>query len=225
MKTFLTTLIALITMNTFAIKAQGDLQINLSNLIFYEFNMNLEFKEVIDQGTIGIFGGYVYGFPETESDSYLNIGTEFRYYVSPNRGANGFYVGLYTRYKYGNQVLEISESGYDSSTDMWLYNYTNQEMPFHKVSVGLNFGMKWVTPNNLIFGFHIAPGRNIYSNNGDVSQIQNSIKDDVDPDTYSVDAYDYSEFDEYWDFRTGFNIGYRFGSTPIFREVKSQSPE
>lgn len=200
------------------LKAQQDLQINLSNLIFYEFNVNYEFKEVINQATIGVLGGYVYGFPNAEGSEYFNIGSEFRYYVSSQKTAHGFFFGLYSRYKNGFENLEVDESGYSiNDPTQWVSNFQDSNVKFQSVVVGISLGMKWVTESNLIFGFHVGLGRNIYYNRSDI-EIKNSIIDQIDPDTYFLETYSYSDIDsEFIDFRTGFNIGYRFGTLPIFR--------
>ncbi|PIB35845.1 hypothetical protein BFP72_10795 [Reichenbachiella sp. 5M10] len=194
--------------------AQQDFQINLSNLIFYEANMNYEFLSFDGNATLGAFGGYVYGFPgNNEDQQYYYVGPELRFYPFPNRGADGFFLGLYSRYKNGYKTQTITESGYTSGGDR-LNENTELKVDYEKLAFGFNLGMKWVTRSNVILSFNTGLGRIAYYDYH-TPTFQSSIENLVDPITYEVYTDDNTIDSKYWDFRIGFNIGYRFGTSKI----------
>ncbi|UXP31902.1 DUF3575 domain-containing protein [Reichenbachiella agarivorans] len=193
--------------------AQQDIQINFSNLIFYEINVNHEFATLGDEVSLGVFGGYVYGFPEQDNHRYYYFGPELRIYPFATNGTDGFFVGIYGRYKNGYTRRTLEENGYTLISNDYIENKDSENIDFQKVAFGINMGFKWVTRSNLLIGFNMALGRNAYYNYED--DFPNSIKHQVTSDSYhsSIDGNNIDS--QYWDFRVGFNIGYRFGSSKI----------
>ncbi|SHK49771.1 hypothetical protein SAMN04488028_105208 [Reichenbachiella agariperforans] len=214
MKKHLYTLLLVLTMTTIShwASAQHDFQINLSNLILYEINVNYEFLELNENTTLGAFGGYVYGFPDQDDHRYYYFGPELRFYPFPIKGADLFFIGIYSRYKNGYTDMEITENGYNSANNESFYNSEIVQSDYQKVAVGFNLGMKWVTDSNIIFGFNTALGRNAYFHY-ETPQYQSSIKNQSDSDSYNKDEYIDSNDSKYWDFRIGVHVGYRFGRT------------
>ena len=190
------------------LNAQSDIKLNVSNAIIYELNVMYEYT-LSDNMSISAFGGYVYGLPEIEETvKYLYIGAEFRYYVSPKLGADGFYFGGYTRYKNGYSKGHIEESGILLDGGGYNYNEQKLDVDFNKLAFGFSLGSKWVTRSGFVFGFFGGLGRNLYADYKESSDYSSREHLYV-PGTYQANVVKSSLDSRYWDWRMGFNIGFR----------------
>ena len=83
------------------INAQQELTFNFSNFLFYETNINYEYLLKENMGLM-LSTGYVYGLPDVaEPNKFFYVGLEYRIYVAPKRGGDGFFIGASSRYKNG----------------------------------------------------------------------------------------------------------------------------
>ena len=177
------------------LNAQTELSLNISNLLINEANFVLE-KGVQENLSIGVFASYVYGLPPTDNIQFLNnnfyFGPEVRYYVSPKNGLDLFFIGLYLKEAIGTVNLN------DNYYDYYGIPPTNSgtSMTYSKLAFGLNIGSKWITRNNITYGMNFGIGRNLYS----------SYSNEALRDYY----FDQNTIAKYFDFRFGFNIGFRF---------------
>ncbi len=197
---------AFLTLSGFA---QHDIKLNITNVFLYEFNVNYEYL-LNEYATLGGFGGYAYGFPGVEEpNKYFYVGPEFRYYVSPKNGADRFFIGLYSRVKVGSSYLTQTENGTPINDPFgYLSYYQTEEVDYFKLGLGVSLGGKWVTKTGFVYGVFGGIGRNVVSNYDETAFVNH--ESEFNPDSYYKDTY--SDYDtQYWDFRIGFNVGWRLG--------------
>jgi len=188
--------------------AQQDLKFNISNVFIYEANISYE-KSLNDFLTLGGFAGFAYGLPDNdEANKYVYLGPELRYYVAPKNGADQFFVGVYSRAVSGNALITFEESGLSLVNGWYDYYYQTERVNYFKLALGFTLGSKWVTKNGFVYGVFGGLGRNIIHAYDETS---------FEPHTkyFQLDTYSSSIRNEndskYWDFRIGFNVGWRFG--------------
>lgn len=193
---------------SFSMFAQQDLQINISNIFIYEANVSYDYA-LNDFVSVGAFGGYAYGLPDNQTaNKYLYLGPEVRFYVSPKNGADRFYVGFYSRASSGNAQVSFEESGFSIIDGYYTTNYQSDRVDYFKLAMGFTLGSKWVTESGFTFGVFGGLGRNLIHNYDETSF--NSHPGLFQPGTYSTSISNNND-SKYWDFRIGFNVGWRFG--------------
>ncbi|MCV9385688.1 hypothetical protein [Reichenbachiella ulvae] len=175
-------------------QAQTDVHLNIVNLLFFEASGSIE-KGLNKNISVGGFAGYFYGLPHGAEgpfflsnnggeNKYFHIGPEVKFYVYPDGSLNRFFVGAYARYTNGKATSPDNYGGEISSR-------------YNKGSMGLSLGSKWVTKSNIIFGFFGGIDRNFVSNYNNERYLGTSPADGDD---------------EYFGYRIGAHIGYRFGN-------------
>ncbi|PIB35843.1 hypothetical protein BFP72_10785 [Reichenbachiella sp. 5M10] len=184
-------LLLILCLGCYVGQAQTDVNLNVVNILLFDASGSIE-KGINDNISFGGFTGYFYGMPDLADEDgynkYFYIGPELKYYVYPKGKLDRFFVGLYAKYSNG----EAKASNWD------YYSNTPAEQPvshYNKFAFGISMGSKWVTKNNIIFGFFGGLDRNLVSN------YEN--KDYLNYDTGSSDH-------ENFGFRIGVHIGYRF---------------
>jgi hypothetical protein len=193
---------------SFSMHAQHDVKINITNVFLYEANINYEYI-LNDYATIGGLGGYVYDFPDvSDPNKYWYVGPEFRYYVSPKNGADRFFIGLYSRFKSGSAYVNFNESGLASDGSQYLYYYQEDKTDYTKLAIGFTLGGKWINRNGLVYGVFGGVGRNLFASYDESSF--DSHESEYDPNSYFTSTSSNRD-NRYWDFRIGFNVGWRFG--------------
>ncbi len=195
MRTKITTALAAIFIAT-NLSAQTELSLNISNLLINEANVTYE-KGLNDYLSFGAFASFVYDLPPTDNNQFINknfyFGPEIKYYVSPKKGFDRFYIGFYLKESIGTVSLN------DNYYYYWDYppiDVENQSSAYSKLAFGLNLGAKWVAENNIIYGLNFGVGRNLYTN--------------YENEDFRDYYFDQRPAAEDFDFRIGFNIGYRF---------------
>jgi hypothetical protein len=147
--------------------------------------------------SIGGFISYVYDLPPTENRQFLNknfyFGPEVKYYVSPKNGFDGFFIGFYLKQSFG--TVSTNDNYYSSYGYYPTYNLQGSSA-FSKLAFGLQIGSKWVARNNIIYGLNFGFGRNLYSQ--------------YDNEEFRDYYFNQNGLAENFDFRFGFNFGYRF---------------
>jgi hypothetical protein len=171
---------------------QIDARFNLSNVIFYEVNADVEygFNKFI---SANLFGSYVFGLPvEEELEPYKKfsyLGLEARIYPNPKGLIDGFYLGVYTKYSFG-----------DLYTNMYSYNSNNQlyreVWQFNKLALGISLGSKWMIGDHFNVGFFGGVGRILTIQYQEPGTVEFAERFGLDQNLY--------------DFRWGVMVGYRF---------------
>lgn len=175
-------------------RAQTDVHLNIVNLLFFEASGSFE-KAINKNVSIGGFTGYFYGLPDGTDgpfilsnnggdNKYFHVGPEVKFYVYPDGSLNRFFVGAYARYSHGEATSPDNYSAEISSK-------------YNKAAMGLSIGSKWVTRTNIIFGFFGGIDRNFVSNYKNEGYL---------------DASHANGDDEFFGYRIGAHIGYRFGN-------------
>jgi hypothetical protein len=191
------------------INAQQELTFNFSNFLFYETNINYEYLLKENMGLM-LSTGYVYGLPDVaEPNKFFYVGLEYRIYVAPKRGGDGFFIGAYSRYKNGFYPAGQTERGRPVGLPNQSLSLTqNATVNYDKLALGITFGSKWQSESGFVYGFFLGFGRNLvsaYSYENYQTNEQLFI-----PGTYQV-TYGTSQWDSaLWDLRFGFNLGWRF---------------
>ena len=220
---FFIALSLLITLSFSAVAQTHDIKINASNALLFEIMGAYEYG-LNDNMSVSLFGGYNYGLPVYAQDEYDRqfqkfmhfgyIGPEFRYYVSPRKGCDGFFFGGYMRYKTGYVDTWLSQSGtlkqnapqYPYYPNGYYYYEGLTKQDFNKLAIGFTLGGKWVVNKGFIIGVFGGFGRNLFANYSDIPEL-------IDPIYFEGDEYHYIERSvwdsRYWDFRFGFNLGWR----------------
>lgn len=154
MKRILLLTILSIGLSTFA-KAQVEVKINPIALLFENVSVDVEFGLSNNWGLnispIVAFNKFDVGedeFRRTQFGAVVNP----RYYFSPTKGINKFYLGAYGKFQTGKIALV-------SNTDDNVKNT--------RLAVGINIGYKIVTNGNFVFDIGFGLGRafiNEYSN-------------------------------------------------------------
>lgn len=194
MKTKIITVIAAV-FSAINVSAQTELSLNISNLLINEANVTYE-KGLNDYLSVGAFASYVFDLPPTDGNEFINknfyFGPEIRYYVSPKKGFDRFFIGFYLKESIGTVTIN-DDYYYWTEYPGQLENTTSA---YSKLAFGLNLGSKWVAKNNIIYGLNFGIGRNLYT------------------------SYEHDDFKDYYfsqrpaaedfDFRFGFSMGYRF---------------
>lgn len=209
MKNIKSALLVVFTCLSIAGFAQHEVKLNVPNALLYEFNVSYEYG-LRDNLSLGAFTGYVYGFPDQSNDTrFFYLGPEVRYYVSERNGLDRFYFGFYSRLKTGYTQARFNESGFNSNTGEYLNFSQSEQQDYFKVAVGFTIGGKWITRDGFVFGVFGGIGRNLIANYDETAFVSHA--DQFDPNDYYTDTYTADIDSPYWDFRVGFNLGWRFG--------------
>ncbi|PCJ28528.1 MAG: hypothetical protein COA97_00835 [Flavobacteriales bacterium] len=206
-------LIAFFILTSIGLKAQHDVKINALALLFksygfgYEYVINDEMGAGISLSYANSFGfGLGDEFSES-SFSALKITPEFRFYFSPEDGADGFYFGAYIKYATVTWAdLEYTFSIYDPITFTSTNFNTKYDLTFNGLAFGIQSGKKWVTNSGFFLETNFSFGRYLsgsveYSN----SAVATLFEDNFSPAEDAMNIW-YT-----FDFGFALNIGWRFG--------------
>ena len=201
------------------IKAQHDVSLNLLGFAFskygigYEYainqnnsvgiNFNMTSKNMFDDGTDS-FGN--------EMDySEMNIIPEYKFFLTPNKGNDGVYIGVYGKYRiastkdidYTGAVLDMT-----NPTQLSIVTGTT-DVSNTGLSLGAILGYKWQTSGALFLEATAGVGKFI---------MNNITVDDQDViDNFVISTYNEDDYTPYIgntlavDLRLAVKIGLRFG--------------
>tara|TARA_B100000809_G_C15126056_1_gene526266 strand:+ start:2491 stop:3153 length:663 start_codon:yes stop_codon:yes gene_type:complete len=206
-------------LSSIGLKAQHDVRLSALGLIFKSYGVGYEYvvNDEIGAGVnINLSNSFGFGIGDNggsnSSFSSLRIAPEFRFYFSPEDGADGFYFGAYLKYakvKWSNiETNEGTTSTFDSNTNSYIYtdNTVNYDLNFSGLAFGIQSGKKWVTNSgffletNFNFGRYLS-GKAQYSTAEATALYEenSSIPEDAMNIWYA------------FDFGFALNIGWRFG--------------
>ena len=188
--------------------AQQDVKLNFSNLLIYELMGSYEYSFNPHISLSGIVG-YSYGFPDVnDPTAFFYVGPELRLYVAPKRTTDGFFVGVYSRYKNGYTLGSVSQYGILKANGNYDGIQQGGNIDYEKFSMGIVFGAKWVTDIGFVYGFYLGGGRHLWTNYtfGNFTDYSYLFTEESYEFEYWRGQYD----NELWEVRVGFNIGWRF---------------
>ncbi len=204
--------ILILSISASSVVAQHDVKVNLFGAFFKDFGVGYEYI-INDQLSAGVFINSVSGTPFLGVEQYFDgyegfnysafkISPEFRYYTSPDFGADKRYYSAYLRYSTEN----FTNLDYESQNDI-TGEYTTMPYSFknNRITVGLTTGSKWVLNSGIYIESLWGVGRSISTSpTFSTPDAEDYIKG------YSDDLSNYDYYSE-WDFRLQISIGYRFG--------------
>lgn len=143
MRTFLLT--CLLAVLSFSASAQIDAKLNIGPLILGGINLGVDVG-LSENTSAGLSVGYLSSKLGTDNFRYSNLlfVPEYRYYFSPNNGADGFFAGGYGKLTF-TTAEEIDSSEPDLSAT--------------RGAIGVIFGSKWVTDGGFLFELNFGLGR------------------------------------------------------------------
>ena len=198
--------VALISSSAF--KAQtNDISINVLNFIFSTYELGFE-HGFGDKQSVGLnvnFSNKNMFEKGGEKYSEFNIIPTYKYFTSPEKGADGFYLGVYGRYRSSsskdNKFFAMDPTTFVVTTE-------KTDVTSSTISLGALTGYKWVANN----GFYVEPeigiGKalsntiNISNNNAE----ENNVTKDWDANDYLPILGNKISLD----LRLAFKIGKRF---------------
>ncbi len=140
--------------------AQIDATINPVGLLFGNFNVGADFG-ISDNLSVEAAIGYSAGDLGDQEWSSFPVTAIGKYYVSPNHGADKFYVDAFLRFVSRKYDAGVSFGGSKST----------------RMGVGFGLGYKVVGNSGFVFDIGVGAGRSIVDN----------ITYDVDGETYDLD--------------------------------------
>ncbi len=158
--------------------AQHDIKMDFFGFVIEQYGIQYE-KVLNDEMGVGAdinYHNYTIGggFGDDLEFSGFNIVPEFRFYFSPEDGADGFYVGPYLKYK------RATSNGFNFYDSEGIYRKGD------KTTTGLAFGVgvgkKWVADAGFIFETYFGLGRYIVENDTYDSSAQEAYWKDNDID-------------------------------------------
>ena len=140
---FLTCLLAILS---FSASAQVDAKLNLGPLLIGGVNVGADFA-LNENSSVGLSAGYLSTKFGSDSYRYSNLlfVPEYRYYFSPNNGADGFFAG-----GYGKLTFTTAEDIDDNA---------EPDVSATRGAIGVVFGNKWVTDGGFLFELNLGLGR------------------------------------------------------------------
>ena len=201
-------LIIIVILTSSAIKAQtNDVSINVLNFIFSTYELGFE-HGFGDKQSVGLnvnFSNKNMFEKGGEKYSEFNIIPTYKYFTSPEKGADGFYLGVYGRYRSSsskdNKFFAMDPTTFVVTTE-------KTDVTSSTISLGALTGYKWVANN----GFYVEPeigiGKalsntiNISNNNAE----ENNVTKDWDANDYLPILGNKISLD----LRLAFKIGKRF---------------
>lgn len=153
------------------LNAQIDVKVNPIGLIFNSPDVSVEYGVTNNFGVEGVVS-VDYGSYKISDVEYKNSGFGARlngkYYFSPNRGLDKWYVGAYGRFKSGKAKTTATNSTSSNTSDV----------KSKRITGGMLFGYKYVSAGNFVLEVFTGVGRNFVSNyeysdgsNADLSNI------------------------------------------------------
>ena len=190
----------------FVVNAQHDVNINAIGLFFQNYGLGYEYV-INEGGGAGIDFNYatskIYN-PSKENNSYssFSISPNYKFYFSPDYGADGYYFEAYLKYKTTTDGLVYSEntgSGYETHA---------YDLKSSGLGLGIALGKKRITNSGsymiTLFGIGRFVTQNFSFSDADVEAM---VKKN-NPNYKDVLS---KEFLYTWDFRVHLGVGWRFG--------------
>ena len=210
-------LIALLFSSPF-IKAQHDISTDLLGFAFSNYGLGYEYA-LNSQNSVGInvnftsknlFDDGKSAYGKIKNYSEMNIIPEYKMFLTPNKGNDGFYLGAYGRFRTSNSkdnefVYQIQDP---NDPNLFIFTSEKTDVSTTGFALGALTGYKWKTTGLFFFEFTFGVGKFI-TNSIDVSN--NKTKDLAKNEFNEDDYVPYIGNGLPVDLRLAIKIGLRFG--------------
>jgi len=206
-------LIALLFFSPF-IKAQHDISTDLLGFAFSNYGLGYEYA-LNSQNSVGInvnfasknlFDDGKSAYGKIDNYSEMNIIPEYKMFLTPNKGNDGFYLGAYGRFRTSNS--KDNKFDYQDPNNPNPLVSEKTDVSTTGFALGALTGYKWKTTSLFFFEFTFGVGKFI-TNSIDVS---NNKTKDLTKNEFNEDDYvPYIGNGLPVDLRLAIKIGLRFG--------------
>lgn len=193
-------LIAAFVFAGISVKAQHDISTDVLGFAFSKYGLGYEYL-LNSQNSVGInFNMAAKNMLSDTKDingeidySEMNIIPEYKYFMTPNKGNDGVYIGVYGKYRSSSSKgLEYSYSYIDITNSTLVTEDLKTDITSTGISLGAMAGYKWKTQGALFLEFTVGVGKFIMN---DVKYSNSAFKDGVE-DGFGPNKVNYQEFDE-----------------------------
>jgi len=172
----------------------------------YSFNQTNSVGVYINYASENSFGEKSNQYGDI-SFSEFNVIPEYKYFLSPNKGTDIVYAGLYGKYRSSNSEGNKYE-GVDPDNSAEMVS-GKTDVSTTGLALGFLFGYKWVTTKALFFEISGGVGKFIVSD----TKFSDSVVEDLNEEEFDEGDYvPYLGNDVNLDLRFNFKIGLRFQS-------------
>lgn len=123
----------------------------------YSINFELPSKSTNTFGINGSFTNRLLFISGSNSNySEYTIGAEYRYYVSPEKSTDGYFAGLYAKYR-GSNYKSVPLVNLDPL--IFFSSDQKTDVTSSGFAIGVFNGFKWITSQRLFFEFDLGIGK------------------------------------------------------------------
>lgn len=198
--------------STITLKAQtNDVSINVLNFIISTYEIGFE-HGFGDKQSVGLNVNFTNkNMFEKGGEKYseFNIIPTYKYFTSPEKGADGFYLGVYGRYRSSSSKdNKFVATSIDPTTFLVTFKDEKTDVTSSTIALGALTGYKWVANNGFFVEPEIGIGKAI-SNSITISN-KNAEENNYDKDWNQNDYLPILGNKIGVDLRIAFKIGKRF---------------
>ncbi|MDT8412980.1 MAG: DUF3575 domain-containing protein [Vicingaceae bacterium] len=209
-------LIAALLFSGISLKAQHDISTDVLGFAFSKYGIGYDYL-LNSNSSIGINfnfasdnmfadGKSLYG--DVDEYSEMNIIPEYKFYLTPNKGNDGIYFGIYGKYRSSN--AKNNNFAYTDPNDANNLIFDKTDVSTSAFGLGVLAGYKWKTAGALFFEATFGIGKFMVNN----VNYSNSIAEDLDDKLFNEDDYIPFIGNELpVDLRLALKIGIRIGSS------------
>jgi len=211
---------ALLLVSGFTIKAQHEVSTDVLGYAFGRYGLGYEFL-INDNNSVGLNFHYSTAnrLWQTEKNSEgkdlivyseMNFIPEYKFFLTPNKGSDGFYVGVFAKYRMSNSTdnpfLAAEKTAANTDT---LVSYST-DISTSSFSLGAMAGYKWKTNGRFFYEAQFGVGKHLVNNVSYSNEVAN------DDDKNATPEWDEKDYTPYLgnvisiDFRFAFKVGLRF---------------
>ena len=188
-------LIAALVFTGYSVQAQHDFSTDVLGFAFSKYGIGYEYA-LNTQNSIGINANFASKNMLSDSKDRngeidyfeMNFIPEYKYFMTPNKGNDGIYIGIYGKYR------SSSSKGveYTYLEDVSTQQKSSTDITSSGISLGAMAGYKWKTTGALFFEATVGIGKFIMN---DVSYSNAEFKAGID-DGFGPLKVKYTDFDE-----------------------------
>ena len=211
---------ALLLTSGFGLKAQHDISVDVLGFAFSKYGLSYDYL-INDQNSIGLNVNFTskntfsdmknqYSFLDGDLNySEMNIIPEFKSYLTPNKGNDGIYIGLYAKYRTSKStdnsfiISDVNNDDFDPT-----FPILKTDVSSSGFALGVMSGYKWKTSGVMFLEVTGGIGKFLSTS----VSYSNSKAEDLDAE--DLDENDYIPYvgnELAIDFRINLKIGIRIG--------------
>jgi uncharacterized protein DUF3575 len=192
-------LIAALLFSGLNIKAQHDISTDLLGFAFSKYGLGYEYA-INSNNSIGInFNMAAKNMLSDTKDmngeidySEMNIIPEYKYFMTPNKGNDGIYIGVYGKYR-SSSSKGVEYSYLDVLPTISTMTTVSTDITSTGISLGAMAGYKWKTSGALFMEATVGIGKFIMN---DVKYSNSEFEDGIKDGFGTTFKTEYKEFDE-----------------------------